>query len=313
MPRKPPSELRFRRIYSRLSDAELSAAEQDEALSLEELGLESRSERQALAFGVYSRRGLENVMREYGLLQRLEERRVGPLEVRLSFEDAFRPRIILWSHRYQAATVDICLRKASGTDAGVPPPLDARALLFIDSLVLQHPGRAFDWRRPPMPGQVHPGLALSEDILELTLLMARRVGAEGMALTPSSFAAAWVYARSFRFVDGMAQGRFVSLRRAGREWPRWLLAWAVELGCVRGPDGEPVHFTPSPMLASFSRRFERLFEDKAWRGAVQEHSRLPLKLDFEALQDRFPWERMPQGPPPDPVAEVLAYDPLVPV
>ncbi|WP_224249102.1 deacetylase [Hyalangium gracile] len=312
MPRTQPSLSRLRRIYQRLSQAELSAAEQDEALSLDDLGLETRGEREALALGVYSRRGLENVMREYGLLQRLEERGVGPLEIQLTFEDTFRPRIVLWSQRYQAAVVDIALRKVSGADVGVPPPQEARALLFVESLVLQHPGRSFDWKRPPMPGQVHPGLALSAEVLELMLLMARRVGAEGLALTPSTFAAAWVYASSLRFIDGAAQGRFVALRRAGREWPRWLLAWAVELDCIRGPAGAPVRFSPSPMLTSFSRRFERLFEDKGWRSAAKAQAEVPLTLDLQALQDRFPWERMPRGSPPEPIAEVLAYDPLVP-
>jgi hypothetical protein len=266
----------------------------------------------ALAFGIYSRLGLEKAFRAYGLIQSLEERGVGPLEVRLTFEDAFRPRIILWSQRYQAVAVDIALRKVTGAEVGMAPPLEVRALLFMDSFVLQHPGRSFDWNRPPMPGQLRPGLALSTEILELMLLMARRVGAEGMALTPSTFAAAWIYTRHFRFVEGAAQGRFVALRRAGRKWPRWLLAWAVELECIRGPAGTPVCFSPSPMLASFTPRFERFFDDKAWRGAAKEHSQVPLTIDFEALQDRFPWDRMPPGPPPDPVAEVLAYDPLVP-
>jgi hypothetical protein len=311
MPRTQQPGSHLRRIYRRLSTADLSASEHDQPLSLEELGLESRGERVGLAFGIYSRQGLENALRTYGLLQRIEERGVGPLEVRLTFEDAFRPRILLWSQRYQAAAVDIALRKTSGAEVGLPPPLEARPLLYMDSFVLQHPGRSFDWSRPPMPGQEHPGLALSAEILELMLLMAHRVGAEGTALTPSTFAAAWVYARHFQFVDGAAQGRFLALRKAGRQWPRWLLAWAVELECVRGPGGAPLRFVPLPMLASFTRRFEKFFEDKAWRGAASEHGQVPLTIDFEALQDRFPWERMPPGPPPDPVAEVLAYDQLV--
>jgi hypothetical protein len=163
-----------------------------------------------------------------------------------------------------------------------------------------------------MPGQTHPGLALSAELLEVLLLMARRIGAEGMALTPATFAAAWVYARHFHFVDGAVQGRFLALRRAGRKWPRWLLAWAVELECARAPDGTPVRFEPSPMLASFTRRIERVFDGKAWQDAMKAHSKPPLSLDFEALQERFPWARMPPGPPPDDVAEVLTYDPLVP-
>jgi hypothetical protein len=313
MPRTQQPDSRFRRIYQRLDAAQLSMSEQDGVLSLEELGLESRGERVALVFGVYSRQGLENALRAYGMIQRIEERGVGPLEVRLTFEDAFRPRIVLWSQRYHAPAVDISLRKASGAEVGLPPPLATLALLYMDSFVLQHPGRSFDWNRPPMPGQVHPGLALSAEILELMLLMTRRVGAEGMALTPANFAAAWVYARYFHFVDGATQGRFLALWRAGKQWPRWLVAWAVELECIRGPDGAPVRFQPSPMLASFSRPIERFFDDKAWRDTVKEHAKAPLTIDFEALQDRFPWSRMPPGPPPDPVAEVLAYDPLEPI
>lgn len=310
MPRMQQPSSRFRRIYARLSEAELSVGEQDNELSLEDLGLGSRDERVALAFGIYSRKGLEHALREYGLIQLIEERGVGPLEVRLLFEDPFRPRIVLWSKRYQAPAMDACLRKASGADVGLPPPLAAHPLLYLDSFVLQHPGRSFDWSRPPMPDQKHPGLSLSAEILEILLLMARRVGAEGMALTPATFAAAWVYTRHFHFVDGAAQGCFQALRRAGRQWPRWLLAWAVELECVRTPDGAPVRFMPSPMLASFSRRIERVFDGKAWRNAAKAHAAPALTVDLEALQERFPWARMPPGPPPDAVAGVLAYDPL---
>lgn len=313
MPRTQQPDPRLRRIFQRLSAAQLSVGEQDEALSLDELGLDSRDERVSLAFGIYSRRGLENALREYGMIQRIEERGVGPLELRLLFEDPFRPRIVLWSTRYQAPAVDISLRKVEGGEVGLPPPMEDRALLYLDAFTLQHPGRHFDWSRPPMPGQVHPGLALSAEILELLLLMTRRIGADAMALTPATFAAAWVYARYFHFVDGGAQGRFQALRRAGNQRPRWLLAWAVELGCVRGPDGVPVTYMPSPMLASASRRIERLFEASTWVSTVKQQARVPLTIDFELLQDRFPWDLMPPGPPPDQVADVLAYDPLVPV
>jgi hypothetical protein len=312
MPRTPQPDARFRRIYRRLSASQLSVTGQDATLSLEELGLDCREERVALAFGVYSRQGMENALREYGMIQRLEERRLGPLELRLNLDEPFRPRIVLWSQRYHAAVVDIALRKVLGEEVGLAPPLDGRPVLFLDAFTLQHPGRTFDWHRPPLPGQVHPGLALSAESLELLLLMARRIGAEATALTPATFSAACVYARYFHFIDGAAQGLFQALRRAGRQRPRWLVAWAVERGCVRGARGEPVRFTPSPMLAAGSRRMGRLFEDGAWRAAVKACARVPVTIDFEALQDHFPWALMPPGPPPEHVADVLTYDPLVP-
>jgi hypothetical protein len=142
MPRTQQPASQLRRIYERLGATQLSVSEQDNTLSLDELGLDSPSERVSLAFGIYSRQGLENALREYGMVQRIEER-VGPLEVRLLFEDAFRPRIVFWSYRHQAPAVDICLRKVTGAEVGLAAPLDTRSLLYLDSFLLQHPGR---WR-----------------------------------------------------------------------------------------------------------------------------------------------------------------------
>ena len=135
---------------------------------------------------------------------------------------------------------------------------------------------------------------------------------EALALTPATFAAAWVYEKHLAFVEGEAQGRYLALRRAGHQRPRWLLAWAVELGCVRGPEGEPVRFQPSPMIAPLTRRVERVLESRAWEEAMAAEAKVALSLDYELLQERFPWARMPPGSPPERVAELLGYDPLAP-
>ncbi|MCK8503693.1 deacetylase [Myxococcus fulvus] len=312
MPRTLPINPRFRRIYQHLSGADLAAPELEE-LSLEDLGLgDSQKSRVGLLFGTYSHPGLERVLRAYGLIQRAEER-VGPVELRVQGEDPFRPRVILWSRRFYAPVADLSLRMATGAEVGLGDALATAPLLYVDALLLQNPGRPFDWHRPPLPGQSHPGLALSAQLLEVLMLMARRIGAEALALTPSTFAAASVYDRRFLFVDGAAQGRFLAMRDAGRGRPRWLLAWAVELGCLRDAEGQPVPFTPMPMLAPLSRRLIRAFDAKRWAEAREQTGRQPLTLDEEALQQRFPWQRMPPGPPPERLAELLGYDPLAPV
>lgn len=311
MPRKATISTRFRRIYHRLRQEELSAAEHLE-LTQEDVRLDAEASRVALAFGTYSETGLRNALTAYGMLRIAQERGLAPVELRLDVEDPFHPRIVLWSQRFHAPMVDIALRRVAGAEVGLAGKLADVPVLYLDSFTLQNPARPFDWSRPPMPGQVHPGLALSAEILELLLLMARRIGAEAMALTPSTFAAAWVYERYFCFVDGAAQGRYLALRQAGHRCPRWLLAWAVELGCVRGPEGEPVRFQPSPMLAAGTARAQRLFESKAWTEAVEAQASVPLTLDTEALQERFPWALMPPGSPPERVAELLGYDPLAP-
>ncbi|MCP3105316.1 deacetylase [Myxococcus sp. K15C18031901] len=312
MPRTLPINPRFRRIYQQLSGVDLATSGTEE-LSLEDLGLgDTQNPRGELLFGTYSPEGLERALRTYGLLQRAEER-VGPTELRILGDDPYRPRISLWSRRFYVPVVDVALRKTTGAEVGLDDSLATVPLLYVDALLLQNPGRAFDWHRPPLPGQNHPGLALSAPVLELLMLMAHRIGAEALALTPSTFAAACVYDRRFRFVDGAAQGRFLALREAGEKRPRWLLAWAVELGCMRDAEGHAAPFTPMPMVAPVHRRVLRAFEARAWLEARDRVRRQPLSLDEEALQQRFPWERMPPGAPPERLAEQLGYDPLAPV
>ncbi|NMO21513.1 deacetylase [Pyxidicoccus fallax] len=312
MPRTQPISTRYRRIFQHLSGLDLAASENQD-LTLEELGLDdTQNARVDLVFGTYSPQGLERALRAYGLLERVEER-VGPVEVRVQFQDPYRPRIVVWSRRFYAPVADVCLRKTVGAEVGLTDALAQAPLLYVDSLLLQNPARHFDWNRPPLPGQSHPGLSLSGQILDLLLLMTRRIGAEALALVPSTFAAAGVYERRFLFVDGEAQGRFLALKGAGQGRPRWLVAWAVELGCMKDAEGRPAPFLPTPMLSPLSSRLIHHFDARTWDDALQVAARRLLTLDEEALQQRFPWERMPPGPPPERVVELLGYDPLAPV
>jgi hypothetical protein len=84
MPRKPALNPRHRRVFPRLGEAELAAAEHPE-LTLDDLGLDTAGEqRAALAFGTYSQQGLRNALEAYGLLKRVRERGLAPVEVRLA-------------------------------------------------------------------------------------------------------------------------------------------------------------------------------------------------------------------------------------
>src|SRR5262249_50959183 len=173
-------------------------------------------------------------------------------------------------------------------------------------LVLQNPGKTFDWYRPPLPGQQFPGLSLSAEVLQLFLLMARRVGAEGMALRPSSFHAARAYARHFVFVDGAAQARFEALRDEPRLRPLWLLSWALELGCVRS-GGERVTWTPDLMVAPLHARLARALDTPGRQAARPRAQRREYRFDLDCLRRRFPWERMPPLPVPRTVQELLQH------
>lgn len=310
----PPISPHLLRVYRRLDATRLAETEPGTADGLAddpELGLAPDRPRVLLAFETYSQQGLERALRSYGALERMEARGVGPLEVRLTLDDPYHPKIVLWSQKFHAPVLDVQLSRTRGSELGLFKAMADMPVLFVDGITLQHPGREFDWRRPPLPGQTHPGLSLSREVLELLLLMAQRIGAGAMALVPMSFHAAWVYDRYFRFVDGTRQGHFLSLRRDPALRPLWLLAWAVELGCVHGVgEREPYVWRPGPMVAPLSEPVTRYFQRRGWRADVRAALERTFEFDLPGLQERFPWSRMPDGPPPEEVAELLAFDPL---
>jgi hypothetical protein len=284
-------------VYRRLDTSVLSAPDTPHSRD-DGLALQGREGRTVLAFGTYTRAGLENALRAYGTLGRLEARGLGPIDVGLDLADPYRPRIRLESRRFSGRPVlDVELKETSGAALGLPSGHGRLRLLYLESLLLQHPGKSFDWTRPPLPEQEFPGLSLSGEILQILLLLAKRVGAEALAVRPSTFHAAWIYSRYFRFLDGRAQGRFESLMATERLRPLWLLSWALELGCLRR-DGEPVGFAPDVMLAPLTRRLAAHFAAAAWRRAYARGRAERHVLDLPLLRERFPWGQMPSGSPP---------------
>lgn len=282
--------------YRRLDPSVLTA--DDGSPVSDEFGLQGREGRTSLAFGTYTRAGLENALRAYGILGRLEAKGLGPIDVRLRLEDPYRPRIRLESQRYAARPcLDVELREATAGSLGLLSSQSKVPVLYLESLLLQHPGQTFSWARPPLPEQEFPGLSLSSEILQILLLLAKRVGAEALVLRPSTFHAAWIYSRYFSFIDGRAQGRFESLLASQRLRPLWLLSWALELVCLRR-DGQPVGFSPDAMAAPLTGQVAAHFDDRSWkrayvRGCAERHT-----LDLARFRARFPWSQMPPGRPP---------------
>jgi len=292
---------RLWRIYRRMNLAALSQDEDDDG---DPLGLGSLEGRTRLAWETYSRGGLEHAVRSYGTLERLESRGLGELTLTLDLEDPFAPRVAVRSALFAPPVVEASLRQMSGRQLGLGRAVADVPLLYLESLLLQNPGKQFDWHHPRLPGQEFPGLSMSSEVVQLFLLMAKRVGAKGMALRPSSFHAAWAYARHFSFVDGAAQARFEALRVEPRLRPLWLLSWALELGCVRSGK-ERATWTPDLMVAALDPRVARAIDTAGRRAALRRERGHKYRLDLACLRRRFPWERMPPPPVPQSVEDLL--------
>jgi hypothetical protein len=301
----PRIPARLWRIYRGINPAALTWAQEDAA---DPLGLASREGRTQLAWGTYSRDGLEHALHAYRTLERLAQRVGSPLGLRLDLSDPFVPRLRIETLESRVPVVEVLIRQITGNRVGLAARLEQTPLLYVEWLLLQNPGRSFDWQRPPLPRQDRPGLALSAEILQVLLLLAKRVGAEGIALRPDSFHSAWAMSRYFHFLDGAAQARFEALRQEPRLRPLWLLSWAFELGCVRF-DGERVTWTPDLMFAPLEQRLARAIDTPQRRAALRSKSKGRYAFDLPALRRLFPWERMPPPPVPQRIEELLRPTP----
>lgn len=290
------------RVYRRIRPEELGL--ESDPIGEADVDLKDPGRRVRLMFGVYSEQGLRSAFARYGSFKRLEEKGVGPVDVKLVLDDPFRPNVQLWSKSFDEPIIDVVLSQTTGKAMKFPSQFHDAKLLYLESVLLQHPGRCFEWGRPPLPEQRHPGLSLSSEVLDLLILVARRISADGMVLIPSTFHAARIYERHFQFVDGRAEGVFRALRHAGELRPLWLLSWAIELGCVK--EGRRIlRWNPSVMLAPLHEELARMFELKSYLDQVAANEWRRLDIDWELLRARFPWNLMPQSRPPAVISALL--------
>jgi hypothetical protein len=298
---------RLERVFRRLDERTLGASNPE--ITAADLDLGPGGTRNERLFGYYTAAGLTEALRAYGTLARLE-RRVGPLELSLDLEDPFLPRLLASAKDHPEPVIDLSLSRRTASTLGASGPLRDAPLLYVENLVLQNPGRAFSWERPPLPNQRFPGLSLSSEILQLLVLMARRLSTEGVALTPINWVSAAIYSRFFRFVDPVVQGRFLAIRAVSRvRPPLWYTAWASALECLRDGEGAPVHLPASPMLVPLSDRTRALFGGAARRLTIFRNANATVRVDADCLRQRFPWAQMPPDPVPPEVLSLVGPRP----
>ncbi len=170
-----------------------------------ELGLKAPAERRVL-LGTYTLDGLEYVFFRFGVLTFLERRGYGNLRVEFGTASSGGERVtVLGDADGRSHTLIECVLERQ--------ELDGRTGLYIHWLALRDPRARFSDRRPQFPGQDVPGLGLAQKMMELMLLAARRIGAEGVAFTPAWYHTAYVARGRFRFIDPERQGRFEAMVR----------------------------------------------------------------------------------------------------
>ena len=266
----------YRRVARALRDLDLASERERDDLGLTEddvdPGLARRRLRRFLGF--YSNHGLELALERYGFLDRVRAAHGGPVRLAIDVDATETSTLrILPLEPAAEPLVELRLRR----DERLVPGL---ALLAVDWLLLQAPGKTFHPERPPLPGQRHPGLGLLADVVALLVLGCERLGLDAVAVVPAHYHVAALAAVEFRFVAPQHQGRFEALRASLRPLRLAEAGAALEAGRVHDArSGAVVRWEPAPMMRPVRPGIAQAIFNPEWeRGVAQARSELRYVL-----------------------------------
>lgn len=290
------SDLRekYNKVFESLNRVDLQKA----APGLDEVGLEDLlGRRDEKWLGFYTPDGIRTALDRYGLFSDLAQ--IGfmktEIEVRTDDPDEHTLRVFSRQPPHSEPLVELVVRRST-----LEPTHELKGringqylhMLQVEWLLLQNPELEFDEKRPPVPGQVFPGLGVGKQVMEILRNTTMRLKLDGLVTIPSYFHNAFIYSEEFFFFDPNAQGRFLAICRdvlpqtqSNVGAASWALAWQL----VRmSPNGQPFAWFHSPQVYPVSDRLVAYFEAAEFdREVAQSLSAIELEVDREGLKRKL--------------------------
>jgi hypothetical protein len=261
------SLMRARHYAALLTPSELTGeADNDLGLTLEDIIPSlAAAAREPRFLGYYSRQGLELALERHGFLGRLRGKGFAP-SIAFNLVDPQRHIVKIFGDPEQRELlIELVVRR----DRRAVPGFE---LLAIDWLLLQNPRDRFTAERPALPGQVHPGLGLFEEMVALLIIACERVGLAGLVVTPSQYHLAVQWQKRLRFIDPRAGARLRAIREAtAGHGGLAAAARAIADGrLVNSMTGETCSYEPAPMVYPISDELKAALDPEAYLQAIDD-------------------------------------------
>ena len=261
-------EKKFRRIFANLSDFELTrpdSIKDESGQSVEEPGSD-------LLLGAYSRKGLEDALRKYGVFADFKKIGYPDIHIDLNTDDRFQHRLRIFQSitNNENPLVDMVLRLREP-----PPELNCPGLeknfLSIEWINLQDPHKSYSAGSIPLPGQSYPGLGFGWKVLIILKLMAERLRASGLMNCPEYYHNARLFHRYFYFSDPGKEAELMAIDRDTFPYHFGDVSWAIIHGCVhKNFDSQSKTFvwTGTPQILPLSASLKNYFDSRDYKDIV---------------------------------------------
>ncbi len=266
---------RYGQIAQQLDPYELMSEGNDLALTEEELmGELEGSPTATRILGYYSMQAIELVFERYGFLKALRERGFSDIRFDGDPSDASRQRLQVHGSRdrenyHLLVELMVGRRHVELPDlAGSGASPEKLEMLSIEWLLLQDPDAEFSQSKSRLPGQVHPGLGLFRELMEMLYQSCLRLDLDGLVMHPSRFHIAALGASQCKFLNPKIEGQFQALRSSLGAESIARVSRLMELGNIQRGDGQVIEWQPEDFMAPVSKRLQHYFDSSDYSTAT---------------------------------------------
>ena len=141
--------------------------------------------------------------------------------------------------------------------------------LTLEWLTLQNPRLSFTRKRPPLPGQQHPGLGLRKKVVDIFIYLARLLRKDGLLAFPAYFHNALLFSRYFCFLNPEKAAEVRAIRKSFPDIPFKHMAWIVYLNCLRRADGSVYEWRAEEQVIPLRKDFKDYCEAREFKRRVK--------------------------------------------
>lgn len=283
---------KYRKIYQHLTNFELQRTSNADLLISSEdiLGDLKDKIRPHLFLNFYSEQGIQTALEGYGVFKDLYKRGFKDFIIKINAQDPYLHTLKIYFKEESPDHLlgELYVRKKYFV---AKPIFESNitgqkyCMIVIEWLTLQDPTAKFTVRRPPIPGQVYPGLKIARKILNIFVNMALRLKTDGLINIPEHYHNTVFYSKYFKYFNPLTEGQFLAMQRDLRMDGLFKATWAVELDCIiEKKSGKEWQWFTDEQILFVSEKMEKYFHTKEYKERVEEALN---SYEFEIDYDKF--------------------------
>jgi hypothetical protein len=230
----------------------------------------------SLFLGRYSMTEVTAVLGKRNFFREAQKRDLWPLAFDLdsSGYPVQRLQIFRQAKKPENLVVDLKIREGRLAPNCRPIHLDPSFFkldfLILEWLTIQNPLLEFSAKRPPLPGQKHPGLGLGKKVVDLFVNLARLLQKDGLLAFPAYFHNALLFSRYFHFLNPEKAAEITAIEKAFPRIPFKHLAWIVYLNCLKLENGETYEWKAEELIYPLSKGLKEYFDSRAYKKRLKQ-------------------------------------------